>query len=69
MNSRKHERCIAYFTAGKACRNLSTDSTVSSFPVYMTMTALGEDIPADCITAGREPSPYSTGNPDFLADW
>lgn len=39
------------------------------FPVYMTMTAFGEDIPADCRTAGRDPSPYSMGKPSFLAAW
>ena len=26
-------------------------------------------MPADSITAGRDPSPYNTGNPDFLAAW
>jgi len=31
------------------------------------MIAFGNVMPADCRTAGREPSPYSTGNPDFLA--
>lgn len=60
---------IKLLTPGKACRNLLTASIVFSFPVYMTMTAFGEDTPADCRTRGREPSPYSTGKPDFLADY
>ena len=30
------------------------------------MTAFGEEIPADCRTAGRDPSPYRTGKPSFL---
>ncbi|KAI3696575.1 hypothetical protein L6452_28959 [Arctium lappa] len=53
-------------TAGNASRILSTASTALCLPSYITITALGEDIPADCRTAARDPSPYRIGNPSFL---
>ncbi len=56
-----------FFTWGNARRILSTACTDFCLPVYITITALGIEMPAVANTSGRDPSPYRTGNPSLRA--